>query len=124
MNYKCITGKLLVLLNVTALGITNASAEPIDDALKPLERPNIDSAKVAVSSLNDLAKNMNGSEREKTIRISETIKELFTEDYRVSVAIEGIAIAEKAATKQEAAQFLFCKSGDQVWGGSTGFMLR
>jgi hypothetical protein len=23
-----------------------------------------------------------------------------------------------------AAQFLFCKSGDQVWGGSTGFMLR
>jgi hypothetical protein len=23
-----------------------------------------------------------------------------------------------------AAQFLFCKSGDQVWGGSAGFMLR
>jgi hypothetical protein len=23
-----------------------------------------------------------------------------------------------------AAQFLFCKSGDQVWGGSVGFMLR
>jgi hypothetical protein len=24
----------------------------------------------------------------------------------------------------KAAQFLFCKSGDQVWGGSVGFMLR
>jgi hypothetical protein len=24
----------------------------------------------------------------------------------------------------QAAQFLFCKSGDQVWGGSAGFMLR
>ena len=23
-----------------------------------------------------------------------------------------------------AAQFLFCKSGDQVWDGSAGFMLR
>jgi S1-C subfamily serine protease len=101
MNYKCITVKLLVLLNFAALGITNARAEPVDDALKPLERPNIDSAKVAVSSLNDLAKTMNGSEREKTIRIAETIKELFTEDYRVGVAIDGIAIAEKAATKQD-----------------------
>lgn len=101
MNYKCITVKLLALLNIAALGITNARAEPVDDALKPLERPNIDSAKVAVSSLNDLAKTMNGSEKEKTIRIAETIKELFTEDYRVGVAIDGIAIAEKAATKQD-----------------------
>jgi DNA-binding NarL/FixJ family response regulator len=38
-------------------------------------------------------------------------------------AIKEIA-AELALSDKTAAQFLFCKSGDQVWGGSAGFMLR
>ncbi len=33
-------------------------------------------------------------------------------------------LVDRDAKIELAAQFLFCKSGDQVWDGSAGFMLR
>ena len=37
---------------------------------------------------------------------------------------ETITQATREHRQRQAAQFLFCKSGDQVWGGAVEFMLR
>ena len=101
MKTHLITPLLILTLSIFGFGSASIAGEPIAELLRPLERPNLDSAKIVVGRLDDYQKTAEGKEKDDAEIISNTIRILFTEDYRVGKALEGIAVAEKKATEEE-----------------------
>lgn len=71
--------------------------------LLTLEKPNIESAKNVVAKLNEYAKKSNTlvTDKDEAEMLSDSIKNVYTEDYRVSKALDAIGVAEKNATNEE-----------------------
>ncbi len=69
--------------------------------ISPIQKPDVESAKLAVTNLQALASRQKGAAKVRTERLLSLIKNLFTADFRVSEQIKAGPIDELEATKQD-----------------------
>ncbi len=99
---KCNSYTIVWILIIFTINQANIRADQIGEILRPLQNPSISSAKIVITGLNGYAASLTGKEKLEVERMANTIKTLFTEDYRVTVAISETLQGEKEAKKQEA----------------------
>ncbi len=69
--------------------------------ISPIQKPDVESAKLAVTNLQALASRQKGAAKVRTERLLSVIKNLFTADFRVSEQIKAAPLDELEATKQD-----------------------
>jgi len=69
--------------------------------ISPIQKPDVESAKLAVTNLQALASRQKGATKVRTERLLSVIKNLFTADFRVSEQIKAAPLDELEATKQD-----------------------
>jgi len=79
----------------------SSTSTELSKTLSPLVKPDIESAKMVISSLEKLAASKNGAEKVAIQEISKIIKNTFTADYNVATKTKALEKAEAEAIKQE-----------------------
>ena len=73
----------------------------LSKALSPLVKPDISSAKLVLSNLQQLAESKSGAEKVATLQVASVIKNAFTADFAVATKTKDLEKAEAEAIRQE-----------------------
>jgi S1-C subfamily serine protease len=87
--------------SVPASPSPSSTSTELSNALSPLVKPEIESAKLVLANLDKLAANKNGAEKVAIEQVSKVIKNVFTADFNVANKVKSVEKAEAEAIQQE-----------------------
>ena len=87
--------------SVPASPSPSSTSTELSNALSPLVKPEIESAKLVLANLEKLAANKNGADKVAIEQVSKVIKNVFTADFNVANKVKSVEKAEAEAIQQE-----------------------